>query len=94
MEFLRFLESIRTPVGDALMSFITLFGEETLFMVLALVFFWCIDKRRGYYLLFTGFTGLIGVQILKMSFHKCTDFHSINIISAFATVDFTNNQFL
>ena len=68
MEFLRFLESIRTPVGDALMSFITLFGEETLFMVLALVFFWCIDKRRGYYLLFTGFTGLIGVQILKMSF--------------------------
>ena len=68
MEFLRFLESIRTPVGDALMSFITLFGEETLFIVLALVFFWCIDKRRGYYLLFTGFTGLIGVQILKMSF--------------------------
>ena len=68
MEFLRFLESIRTPVGDALMSFITLFGEETLFMVLALVFFWCIDKRRGYYLLFTGFTGLIGVQFLKMSF--------------------------
>ena len=43
MAFLRFLESIRTPVGDALMSFITLFGEETLFIVLALVFFWCVD---------------------------------------------------
>ncbi len=68
MEFLHFLESIRTPVGDALMSFITLFGEETIFMMLALVFFWCVDKRRGYYLLFTGFTGLIGTQILKMSF--------------------------
>ena len=68
MEFLRFLESIRTPVGDVLMSLITLFGEETLFMVLALVFFWCVDKRRGYYLLFTGFTGLISVQFLKMSF--------------------------
>ena len=68
MEVLRFLEQLRTPVGDALMSFITLFGEETLFMVVALVFFWCIDKKRGYYLLFTGFTGLIGVQVLKMSF--------------------------
>lgn len=68
MEFLRFLEQLRTPVGDALMSFVTLFGEETLFMVIALVFFWCIDKKRGYYLLFTGFTGLIGVQALKMSF--------------------------
>lgn len=68
MEFLRFLESIRTPVGDAFMSFITLFGEETIFLLLALVFFWCVDKRRGYYLLFTCFTGTICVQILKMSF--------------------------
>ena len=68
MEFLRFLESIRTPVGDALMSFITLFGEETLFIVLALVFFWCVDKKRGYYLLFTCFTGTICIQFLKMTF--------------------------
>ena len=68
MAFLRFLESIRTPFGDALMSFITLFGEETLFIVLALVFFWCIDKKRGYYLLFTCFTGTICVQFLKMTF--------------------------
>ena len=68
MEFLRFLESIRTPVGDALMSFITLFGEETLFIVLALVFFWCIDKKRGFYLLFTCFAGTICIQVLKMIF--------------------------
>lgn len=68
MEFLRFLESIRTPVGDALMSFITLFGEETLFIVLALVFFWCIDKKRGFYLLFTCFAGTVCIQFLKMAF--------------------------
>ena len=68
MEFLRFLESIRTPVGDALMSFITLFGEETLFIVLALVFFWCIDKKRGFYLLFSCFTGTVCIQFLKMTF--------------------------
>lgn len=68
MEFLRFLERIRTPIGDALMSFITLFGEETLFIVLALVFFWCVDKRRGYYLLFTCFTGTVCIQFLKMTF--------------------------
>ena len=68
MEFLRFLESIRTPIGDAFMSFITLFGEETLFIVLALVFFWCVDKKRGYYLLFTCFTGTICIQFLKMAF--------------------------
>ena len=68
MEFLRFLERIRTPVGDALMSFITLFGEETIFILVGLLFFWCIDKYRGYYLLFTGFIGTVCVQFLKMIF--------------------------
>lgn len=68
MEFLKFLESIRSPIGDFLMSTITHFGEETLFMVVALIFFWCVDKYRGYYLLFTGFCGTVCIQILKMAF--------------------------
>ena len=36
MGFLYWLESIRNPVLDVLMQFFTLFGEELLFMVLAL----------------------------------------------------------
>lgn len=68
MEFLRLLETIRTPFGNVLMSLITVLGEETLFMILALIFFWCVNKRRGYYLLFTGFVGTVCVQILKMIF--------------------------
>ncbi len=68
MNVLRFLESIRTPFGDSLMSLITLLGEETLFMAVALVFFWCVDKKRGYFLLYAGFTGLVCVQFLKMTF--------------------------
>ena len=68
MEFLHFLEQLRNPFLDAVMSAITLFGEETLFMVVGLIFFWCIDKKRGYYLLFAGFTGTVIIQILKMMF--------------------------
>ncbi len=68
MEFLRFLESARTPFWDAVMSVITMLGEETLFMAVALIFFWCLDKKRGYYLLSAGFLGTVCVQILKMSF--------------------------
>ncbi|MBQ8310158.1 MAG: phosphatase PAP2 family protein [Clostridia bacterium] len=68
MEFLRFLEQIRNPFLDMLMSIVTLFGEETLFMIAGLIFFWCVDKRRGYYLLFAGFTGTVIIQILKMIF--------------------------
>ncbi len=68
MFFLHLLEKIRSPFGDALMYLVTLFGYETLFMVIALVFFWCVDKKRGYYLLFAGFSGVICVQLLKMLF--------------------------
>ena len=68
MEFLRALERIRTPFGNAVMQFITAFGEESLFILIALAFFWCIDKKRGYFLLFTGFAGIAANQILKMIF--------------------------
>ncbi|MBQ8431341.1 MAG: phosphatase PAP2 family protein [Clostridia bacterium] len=68
MNFLYLLEGLRTPFWDSFFSTITHFGSETLFMVIALIFFWCLDKKRGYYLLFVGFTGVICTQLLKMSF--------------------------
>ncbi len=68
MEFLHLLEDIRTPFLDTVMSLLTHLGAETLFMVVSLVFFWCIDKYRGYYLLFTGFCGTVCIQIFKMIF--------------------------
>lgn len=68
MEFLKLLAGLRTPFWDAVMSVVTHFGEEALFMVIALTVFWCVDKKRGYYLLFTGFIGTLCNQILKMVF--------------------------
>ncbi len=66
MGFLYFLESLRNPVCDFLFSAITLFGEETLFMALGMIIFWCIDKYQGYYLLTTGFIGTLINQFLKI----------------------------
>ena len=68
MPFLYFLESIRNPILDAFFSFITLFGEETIFMVIGMIVFWCFDKYQGYYLLSTGFIGTMINQFLKMLF--------------------------
>ena len=68
MDFLYFLEGIRNPILDAIFSVITLFGEETLFMVFGMIIFWCFDKYQGYYLLCTGFVGTVINQFLKMLF--------------------------
>ncbi len=68
MEFLRFLEGLRNPLLDGFFSFVTHFGEETVFIVLGLLFFWCINKKEGYYLLSIGFIGTVINQFLKLFF--------------------------
>ena len=68
MEFLYFLEGLRTPLGDAFFSLITHLGEETLFIIAGLLVFWCIDKLQGYYLLIVGLTGTVINQFLKLWF--------------------------
>ena len=68
MEFLYLLEKIRMPVLDELMLTVTRLGEETAFLVLALIFFWCVDKKRGYLLMSVGFIGTMANQFLKLWF--------------------------
>ena len=66
MPFLYFLESIRHPILDTIFSLITLCGEETVFMAVGMMVFWCVDKHRGYYLLCVGFLGTVINQFLKI----------------------------
>lgn len=68
MGFLRFLEGLRTPFFDLFFSLITHLGEETVFILMGLVFFWCIDKRQGYYVFSVGFIGTLINQFLKLWF--------------------------
>ena len=66
MSFLYFLEGLRNPILDFLFSVITLCGEETVFMAVGMILFWCVDKYQGYYLLSVGFIGTVTNQFLKM----------------------------
>ncbi len=68
MSFLYFLEDLRCPPLDLLFSLITLCGEETVFMAVGMIVFWCVNKYQGYYLLCTGFLGTLINQFLKMLF--------------------------
>ena len=68
MEFLYLLEKIRMPGLNECMLAVTRLGEETTFLVLALIFFWCVDKKRGYLLMSVGFIGTMANQFLKLWF--------------------------
>ena len=68
MEILRFLAQLRNPVLDAVMGTVTYLGDEIGFMLIAIIVFWCIDKRRGYFILSVGFMGTVLNQFLKLAF--------------------------
>lgn len=68
MELLYFLEKIRVPGLNEFMLGITHLGAETAFLVTALIVFWCVNKRQGYYILSVGFVGTIMNQFLKLWF--------------------------
>ncbi len=68
MSLLYFLEDIRLPVLNEFMLGITYLGDEIAFLVTALILFWCVDKRQGYYILAVGFIGTLMNQFLKLWF--------------------------
>lgn len=68
MELLYALESIRTPFLDKLMGLVTNLGGEAVFIVAAIVVFWCLSKSCGYYMMTVGFAGTIINQFLKLWF--------------------------
>lgn len=68
MEFLYLLEKIRIPGLNEFMLGITYLGDEIAFLVTAMIVFWCVDKRQGYYIMSVGFLGTIANQFLKLWF--------------------------
>lgn len=66
MEALYFFEQLRMPVLNEIMLLITRFGEETAFLVTALIIFWCVDKQKGYFIMSVGFIGTMASSFLKL----------------------------
>lgn len=68
MKLLYLLESIRCTALDNLMLTVTSLGEETAFLVAAMIVFWCVDKKKGYYVLAVGLMGTLANQLMKLTF--------------------------
>ena len=67
MQLLYWFEKIRNPFLDFIFSAITYLGDEIALMLIAIVLFWCVNKRSGYYMLVSGFFGILVNQTLKLA---------------------------
>lgn len=68
LDVLRWIAKIRNPVFDIFFQVITYCGDEIVFMAVAMILFWCVSKKEGYYILTIGFIGTIINQFLKITF--------------------------
>lgn len=67
MQVLYFFESIRTPWLSSIVLALTELGGEIAFLAVALILYWCVDKRKAYYLMSVGFIGTISSQFMKIA---------------------------
>ena len=67
MQFLYWLESVRTEFGNWFFSTVTHLGDETAFLLIAILLFWCVNKRSGYFMMISGFFGTIINQVMKLA---------------------------
>ncbi len=70
VDIIRGLQQIRTGFGDWFFSFITNAGDELFFIAVAVVLYWCIDKRFGFKLINVYLVGQIGIEGLKALFAR------------------------
>jgi len=68
MEFLRMLESVRSPFLDVVFGLITRLGEETVAITVLCAIFWCINKRIAYGIGIAYFISGLAVQCMKIIF--------------------------
>lgn len=66
MPFLDLLAGLRTGWANTLFSALTWLGDEITLLAVIIVFLWCVDKRRGFYIATVSFTGMVANQFLKL----------------------------
>ena len=66
MPILYALEQLRTPFLDAALGALTYLGHELIFIVVAIILYWCVSKKWGYYFLCVGFFGTLANQFAKI----------------------------
>lgn len=67
MDFLWFLENLRTPAADQIMQFITYLGEETAVILVLCLLYWCVSKELALKISFSYFLAGLAVQTLKVT---------------------------
>ncbi len=65
VEIIRRLQLIRSDLLDKIVKGVTLLGDEMFFIIVAVIVFWCVDKRFGYKLINVYLLGCVAIEGIK-----------------------------
>ena len=65
LAIMEFFQSMSSPALDSAVEYMTMLGEETVFIIAVAMFLWLGSKKRGFAIFSTLFTSLIGMSVLK-----------------------------
>lgn len=65
LAIMEFFQKLSSATLDIVVEFMTMLGEETVFIIAVAIFLWLVSKRRGFVIFSTLFTSLIGMSVLK-----------------------------
>jgi len=65
-QIMYFFSNIHKPVMDTIAQLLTILGEEYVIIAVAMVFFWCIDKKKGFASFFSMLVALNLMNIVKV----------------------------
>ena len=68
MELLKIIADNRNPFLDTFFGLITMFGEETILIVIMCLLFWCVNKQMAYIMATVFFLSSLAVQGMKIIF--------------------------
>ena len=69
-QILKFFQSIQNPVLSFVANLLSFFGEETILIVIAIIFLYGIDKKKAFAFITSMVYAIIGTNILKAIFRK------------------------
>ncbi len=81
VEIIRHIQMIRTAFGDGFFKLVTNLGDEMFFIAVAVLFFWCFDKRFGYKLINVYLMGCSVVEVLKIIVARPRPFNYDGVVS-------------
>ena len=68
MSILYSFENVRTDFFDKFFEYVTMLGEEVALLLVVMLFYWCINKRQGFFMLYLGLLGGGISSFLKLIF--------------------------